>query len=288
LLYCAPMKRRQFLSACLAAAAAARLEAADSLRIGHRQASMTREPGPAVFDLARRIPGLSGVELQVHFQKTTLWDADTLQAYKRGAENAGLLIPSLAGIWSLGASLHQPGPAEEMIRKSIGTAEALKSKVILIAAFNKNCPDMGQEESYGPVVALLQKLAPVAAAAGVTLGLETSLAPAGDKKLIDLVAHPAVKVYYDADNVEFYGHTGAAVAGYSLLGRPRIAQLHLKNQARLLEEPGRVDWRQALQAIRQIGYEGWIVFETAHTGPEQCIEATTKNITFVRRQLARD
>jgi sugar phosphate isomerase/epimerase len=247
---------------------------------------MTTQPGPGVFDIARQIPGITGVELQVQFQKTTLWDRDTLLTYKRGAADAGLLIPSLAGVWAAGASLVQPGPAEETIRKSIQAAEALKAKVILIAAFQKNCPIMDQEESYGPVVAMLRKVAGAAADAGVTLGMETSLSPADDKKLIDLVARPSVKVYYDADNVERFGHKDEAVPGYEVLGKARLAQIHVKNEEALLEEPGRVNWTAAFKAIRRVGYQGWVVFESSHSSPEQCIEATKKNIGFVRRQFA--
>jgi sugar phosphate isomerase/epimerase len=281
------LNRRQFAFSSLFAALGSTLEAQPApLKIGHRQANMTNKPGPEVFDIARRIPGITGVELQVQFQKTTLWDRDTLLSYKKGAENAGLLIPSLAGVWTGGATLMQPGPAEETIRKSIQAAEALKSRVILIAAFQKNIPDMGQEASYGPVVAMLQKVAGAASDAGVTLGMETSLSPADDKKLIDLVARPSVKVYYDADNVERFGHKGESVPGYEVLGKSRIGQIHVKNESLLLEEPGRVDWSAALKAIKKINYSGWLVFESNHSGAEQCIEATQKNIAFIRRQLA--
>ncbi len=281
------LHRRQVLASCFSAAVAASLKGdAPSLKLGHRQANMTDQPGPSVFEIARRIPGISGVELQVQFQKTSLWDSDTRLAYKQGAADAGLLIPSIAGIWTAGASLMQPGAAEEALRKSIQAAEALRSKVILVAAFEKNCPDMEQEASYGPVVTLLQKVASAAADAGVTLAMETSLTPAGHGRLIDLVAHPAVKVYYDADNIERFGHTGAGVPGYAVLGKSRIAQIHIKNEDKLLEEAGRVDWVEAFKTIRRIGYEGWLVFESSHAGPEQCIEATKKNIEFIRRQFA--
>lgn len=281
------LDRRRFVFSSLSAAVASTLKPpAPGLKIGHRQANMTAEPGPAVFDIARRIPGISGVELQVQFHNTTLWDRDTLLTYKRGAQNAGLLIPSLAGIWMRGASLLQAGPAEDAIRKSIQAAEALQSKVILVAAFNENCPRMDREESYSPVVAMLQKMAGVAAGAGVTLGLETSLSPSDDRRLIDLVASPAVKVYYDADNVERFGHTGESVRGYEVLGKSRITQIHVKNGDRLLEERGRVNWADALKAVRGIGYDGWLIFETSHSGPEQCVEATQRNIEFIRRQFA--
>lgn len=282
------IKRREFIFSSLAGAfASASVKAAPAaLKIGHRQASMTKDAGPVVFDIAKRIPGITGVELQVQFKGATLWDPETLQVYKRGAASAGLSIPSLAGVWQSGASLVQPGPAEETIRKSIQSAEALGAKVILVAAFGNNCPKMDQEASYGPVVTMLQKVAPAAASAGVTLGMETSLSPADDKKLIDLVNRPSLKVYYDADNVERYGHKGEAVPGYEVLGKARIAQVHVKNESRLLEEPGRVDWTAALQALRRINYDGWIFFETSHPNPDQCVEATKKNIAFIKRILA--
>lgn len=44
---------------------------------------------------------------------------------------------------------------------------------------------------------------PLQADAGVVLGLETSLSPADNRKLVDLVNHPAVQVYYDVHNFEF-------------------------------------------------------------------------------------
>lgn len=281
------MDRRQFVLSSLSAAFtsfAANSEAAP-LKIGHRQASMIKEPGPGVFEIAGRIPGISGVELQVHFRGTTLWDRDTLLACKRGAERAGLRIPSLAGIWAGGASLVDTGPGEDNVRKAIKAADGLGAKVILAAAFKANCPNMDQEQSYGPVVTMLQKVAQEATDAGVTLGLETSLSPADDKELIDLVSRPSVKVYYDADNVERYGHTGQSVPGYKVLGKARIAQVHLKNENRLLEESGRVDWVAALSALKQTGYDGWFFFETSHSGPEQCVNATKKNIQFIKRHF---
>ena len=50
---------------------------------------------------------------------------------------------------------------------------------------------MDDERSYAPVVSVLQKAASAAADAGVVLAMETSLSPADDRKLIDLVNRPA-------------------------------------------------------------------------------------------------
>src|SRR5579872_3334507 len=99
------MRRRQFLASSLAAAASATPgRAAAAPKFGHRQANMVNDPGPAVFDLAKKIRGLSGVELQVFFKGTTLWDRDTLGGYKQAAARTGLAIPSAAGVWPPGAT----------------------------------------------------------------------------------------------------------------------------------------------------------------------------------------
>ena len=276
--------RRCFLLSSLAASLAAK-PAPVTLKIGHRQASMNVEAGPGVFDLARQIPGLSGVELQVHFKGTTLWDRETALSYKTAGARAGIAIPSIAGIWPKGASLVQAETNEENVRKAIQTAELIGSKVILVAAFGNNCPEMDDEKSYGPVVSMLQKVSGAAGDAGVTLGMETSLSPADHAKLVDFVNRPSVKVYYDLFNMEDYGHTGQAVPGIEILGKSRICQIHLKNGNKLLEEPGPVDWTAAVKGMKKIAYQGWFFFETSHSSQQQCIEATKKNIAFVYKNF---
>jgi sugar phosphate isomerase/epimerase len=253
-------------------------------RFAHRQASMQR-PGPDVFAFAHGIRGLGGIELQVFYRNTTLHDAATLSAYKTAARDSGLVVPSIAGIWEKGVGLTQPRPAESSIRRAIDVAHALGAGVILIASFRDNCPRMDQSASFEPVVAMLRKLAPVARSAGVTLALETSLSPSDDRKLVDLVADSAVKVYYDAHNTESYGHTGQSVSGVSVLTRSRIAQVHCKNEDRLLEAQGLVNWSAMFPALRDADYSGWFTFETRHTGPEECVAETARNIEFARKLL---
>jgi sugar phosphate isomerase/epimerase len=280
------MNRREFLISSLAAAAAAAARnaaAAPALKFGHRQANIINDPGPQVFDLAKQIKGLSGVELQVFYKGTTLWDKENLLSYKNAAAKTGLDIPSIAGIWPPGAGLPQP-TAEEHIRKAIQAAEALKARTILLACFEQNCPKMDQESSYGPVVALLQKVSGAAKDAGVVIGMETSNSPAGDKKLIELVDRPSIQVYYDLFNVERYEHKNEAVPGIKLLGK-HIQQVHMKNDAKLLEEPGLVDWAAAAKNLAAIKYPGWIVFESNHTGPQQVVEATEKNMAFITKNF---
>jgi len=253
------------------------------LKIGHRAASMKAVGDFDVFRLARQMPGLMGVELQVASGKPNLRDWDAVRRYKREANRWGMMIPSVAGVWDRCVSILRSAAAGGNLKQAIRVAEFLGTSVVLAAFFRRNAPDMGDESSYGPVVQLLQRVAPRAAEAGVTLGLENSLSPADNRKLVDLVGHPSVKVYYDPHNMAHYGYAAEAIPGIKLLGKDRICQVHVKNADRLIAEPGLVDWQVALGALNEIGYEGWYVFESRHKDRAHVVDATVKNIAFLRK-----
>lgn len=225
-----------------------------------------------------------GVELQTTAGKENLRDLDVVRRYKREADRWAMHIPSLAGVWDRGVNVRSPA-AGENLTQTIRAAELLGSRVILVAFFRHDAPDMTSEPSYGPIVDMLRKVAPRAADAGVILGLENSLSPADNKKLVDLVDHPAVGVYYDPHNMAYYGHAHQAIAGIELLGKSRICMVHVKNGTNLLEEPGPIDWARALAALNHIGYEGWYVYETSHQSTADCMKATMKNNAFLSQHV---
>jgi sugar phosphate isomerase/epimerase len=252
------------------------------LKIGIRAASMKMAGNLDVIRTAAGIPGIMGVELQVTAGKPNLRDWDTVRRYKREADRWAMRIPTLAGVWDRGVNIGSPGAAES-IRLSIRAAEMLGSSALLLAFFKEHAPDMTNKDSYSPIVAMLKEVAPRAADAGVGLGLENSLSPADNAKLVDLVGHSAVGVYYDLHNMAFYGHGEQAIPGVKLLGKARICAVHVKNDDKLLEEPGPIDWAAAFRAFNEIGYEGWYVYETSHANIEDCIEDTKKNNAFLRQ-----
>ena len=255
------------------------------LKFGHRAAAMKMVGDFDIFRVARQIPGLAGVELQIAAGDPNLWDLDAVRRYKREAYNWGIQIPSLSGVWSKGVSIKSSPVAGVELLKAIRAAELIGSSVILVAFFRDRCPDMNDEASYGPVVQLLKAAAPRARDAGVVLGLENSLSPADNVKLVDLIGEPNVKIYYDVHNMAFYSYRAEAVPGIKLLGKDRICQVHVKNEERLIEADGPIDWRAAFENFKTIGYDGWYVFESRHSSREQLISATTRNIEFVRGSL---
>lgn len=254
------------------------------LKLGVRAASMRMVGDSGVIQTAAGIPGIRGVELQVTAGGRNLRDWDVVRQYKRDSDRWDVRIPSLAGVWDKGVSISSPS-AGESLQLSIRAAEMLGSGVILVAFFKESAPDMNLEASYGPVVSTLRKAAAAAADAGVVLGLENSLSPADNRKLVDLVGHPAVRVYYDLHNMATFGHGPEAVPGVKLLGRERICAVHVKNGNNLIEQPGPIDWPAAFAAFNEIGYDGWFTYETSHKSVAACLADTARNNAFLAKHI---
>lgn len=252
------------------------------LKIAHRAASMKMVGDVGVFQLARQMPGLSGVELQVAAGQPNLRDWATVRRYKQEAHRWGMMVPSLAGVWDRGVSIRSAG-ARANLTQTIRAAEMIGAGVLLVAFFGDNAPDMDDETSFAPMVDLLKEVARPAADAGVILGLENSLSPADNARLADLIDTPNVKIYYDVHNMAHYGHRDQAVSGVKLLGKERICMVHVKNEDKLIEELGRIDWRAAFEAFNEIGYSGWYVFESQHRNQCEMVDATTRNIQFLKK-----
>ncbi len=254
------------------------------LKIGIRAASMRMVGDFGVIKTAASIPGILGVELQATGGRINLRDFDAVRHYKREADRWAMRIPSLAGVWDRGVQIHSPTAMDSVV-KSIRAAEMLGSRVLLLAFFRENAPDMTREESFGPIVAMLRETGRHAADAGIVLGLENSLSPADNKKLVDLVDYPAVGVYYDLHNMAHYGHGDQAIPGVKLLGNERICMVHVKNGSELLSEPGPIDWAATFRAFNEIQYDGWYVYETGHESTEDCIKDTGKNNEFLKKHV---
>jgi len=259
-------------------------------KIGIRQASLRNPEDPSkrmvgdieTFKVARDIPGITGVELQVVGGRPNMRDLDVARRYKAEAHRWAINVPSTAGVWD--HAVWGPNSRLDLIN-SIRATKILGARVMLVAFFRKNAPDMTDKQSYGPVVSLLREVAPRAQEAGVILGLENSLSPKDNTDLIDRIDHPAVKVYYDPDNMYHYGHGEKAIPGIELLGPERIAAVHVKNNGHILQEKLRIDWTAAFQALTEIAYDGWLVFESKHESHKQCKEMTRQNIIFIKEHF---
>ena len=103
-------------------------------------------------------------------------------------------------------------------------------------------------------------------------------------KIIDAVGSDAVQVYYDVYNT---GITrGYDVPAEIRLLKGRIAQFHFKNGPQFLGQ-GKLQFEPILAAMKETGYQGWIVLETSSPTGNPLADAR-RNGAYLRELLGGD
>lgn len=273
--------RRSFLEMSAAGAVmlawGRRLRAAAPLKVGMCNWSM-RVRDTSVFALAKRI-GLDGVQMDLGFEKEglPLRRAEVRREYKDAAREAGIAIPST----NIGELNRHPLAGEPRTAiwalDSIEAARDLGSRVSMLPFFGKGELRENEPGGIDAVVDVLKEIAPRAEKAGIILGLENTLSAEANLKILDRVGSPAVQVWYDVGNSDVRNYD--VPAEIRLLGK-RICQFHLKDRNFLLGQ-GPINFEAVARAIRDIGYDGWLILETA--SPKDVVEDTRANVAFTRR-----
>lgn len=281
--------RRDFLSGTVAAATGLAIWPAGSKGATALAPLADIRVGACVVGLEQgQQAGLAGVEVPVGgpAEQLEISRPDVRRHYKQQMKETGIPISSLMmGLLNDCALATDPrGPA--WLEQSIDAAADLGAKVILVAFFaSGDLLDPGgrlKNADVDRVVARLKAAAPRARDAGVILGIENYLNAEQNARILDRVGHDSVKVYYDCYN------TGAT-KGYDVPAeirflKDRIAQFHFKNGPDFLET-GKLHFEPIAQAIKQIGYRGWIVLETSSpTG--NAVADVQRNAEYVRRLFA--
>ena len=85
-------------------------------------------------------------------------------------------------------------------------------------------------------------------------------------------------MYQDIGNALHFGHDSVEL----LRALPEeTLMIHIKDTDRALLGQGKVDFPGCRQAFRDIGYEGWLVFETA--AGDDAVESAWKNLAFAKK-----
>lgn len=228
--------------------------------------------------------GLDGAEprlLNLHGDDITLADPAVRQAYKEQMRATGLPIPSLSLNFFNSYPLAADPRAPKWLEQVIEAAHDLGARTALVAFFRHgDLLDQGKvkEEAVDVVVQRLKAVAPLAEKAGVTLALENLLTAEQNRAILERIGSEAVRVYYDIGNLTGQGYD--VVAGIRLL-KDRIVQFHFKDGPNYLGE-GKIDYPAVAAAIRDIGYQGWIVLEGASPSGDPVADAR-RNAAFIRK-----
>jgi sugar phosphate isomerase/epimerase len=219
-----------------------------------------RKSDPSCFELARQI-GLDGVQVSMGVLGN---GADTRKpevqkAYLAAAKKVGLEVSSLAIGEMNSVPLKRDPRAAQWLAQSIDVCQALGVKVVLIACFSNGDLDMSNRGEIDHLVQVLKDVAPKAEKAGVFLGIEDYLSAEDNITILDRVASPAMKVYYDVGNSTDKGRD--VTKEIRLLGS-RICEFHAKDGGFMLGQ-GRIDFKAVRKAMDDIQYRGWIQIEAA-------------------------
>jgi sugar phosphate isomerase/epimerase len=235
------------------------------------------------FDDAKKA-GLEGVEVGVGgaAERLSIADPKVREQHKAKMKETGLVISSfMMGLFNSEPLASDPrGPA--WLEQSIEAAKDLQAQVILIAFFGKGSLLEGRKVKTADVDVVVQRLkaaAPKAKEAGVILGIENTLDAKQNVEILDRIGSPAVQIYYDCYNLGI--SQGYDVPAEIRFLKDRIAIFHFKNGGDYLDN-GKVKFEPVVEAMKEIGYKGWIVLETSHPSKDRVAD-TKRNADYVRK-----
>jgi sugar phosphate isomerase/epimerase len=235
-----------------------------------------------------RQAGLDGVEVRVGgaADELEISRPEVQEKYKDLMKRSAIPISSLMmGLLNEYPLASDPrGPA--WLQQSIDAAHSLGAKVILVAFFAKG-DLLGpggrlKQAEVDSVVARIKAAAPRARDAGVFLGIENYLNAEQNARILDRIGHESVKIYYDCYNSGGTKGYDAPAEIRSL--KDRIAQFHFKNGRDFLEG-GKLHYEPIAAAIKEIGYQGWIVLETSSPSGNAVADAK-RNADYTRKLFA--
>lgn len=217
--------------------------------------------------------GGSGLGLQILPDRL---QPEQRQAISRALSSADIEMFSLC----LGCLWHYPiaGSDEtyrsrgvEIITAAVGLAKELGAKCILMPTYQPE--GVSDAEAWRNMRRSLDSCLRVAEDSGIILAMENNIQPFLLRakelgRMVDEIASPSFRVYYDVGNTSWIGVDPAAEI--LELGE-RIAQFHVKNRTSRrgtpgsevvsVNMPGIVQFAPVMRAIRAIGFDGRIVVE---------------------------
>lgn len=157
-------------------------------------------------------------------------------------------------------------------------AELVNPELVLLAFFADG-DIKGKPHLIEKVIEKLKRIAPSAEKEGFTLGLETWLNEDDHRYILEKVDSPAVKIYYDVANSNKMGYD--IYEEINSLGTKNICEIHCKENGFLLGQ-GRIDFKRLKEVINTIGYNKWLVIESAVPEKMEVSKAYEHNVKYIK------
>jgi len=198
-------------------------------------------------------------------------------------QRTGLEIPSLClGFHNNLGFVTEPHRADECsseIDQALTLCHHVGASVLLVPFFFKNDPK-GDAGKMSRTISLLKPLCEKAASLGVTLCYEGTLSADDLHTMARQIGSGGFGNYFDLANVVWVGMDGPQQI--RTLGK-LIRQVHMKETkvgpGDVRPGEGRVNYAESAKALKEIGYDGWLVLETPKGQPAQ----VAQDIAFTQR-----
>ncbi|MDR0542483.1 MAG: family 78 glycoside hydrolase catalytic domain, partial [Dysgonamonadaceae bacterium] len=192
---------------------------------------MLKRQKVGAIDLAKEL-GSDGLELDlgglgqnISFQNT-LKEPQTRDLFISECNRLGIQFSSLALSAFYGQSFAKRENYEQLMDECIATMKDMGIKIAFLPMGNQS--DVVKEpELYPIVLERLKTVAKKAEAAGVIIGIETTLTAKEEAKLIDKIGSPAIKSYVNFSSI--LKRKGNIIIDLKTLGKDRIIQIHASN-----------------------------------------------------------
>jgi L-ribulose-5-phosphate 3-epimerase len=216
------------------------------------------------FQLTKDI-GADGVEVDMgglgnrETFDNQLANPDIRQQFLDKAKELNLEICSMAMTGFFAQSFATRNGVDRMVQDCIDTMKAMNVKVAFLP-LGVNADLTKNPELRPVVIERLKMVAPKAEAAGVVIGIESSLNATDEARLLDEVGSKAIKSYFNFANALDNGRD--VNEELKILGKKRICQIHCSNTDGVwLQNDPKVDLKKIKQTLDKMKWEGWLVIE---------------------------
>jgi sugar phosphate isomerase/epimerase len=217
------------------------------------------------FQLTKDI-GADGVEVDMGslgtndtFESAITTNAEVRQQFLDTAKKLNLEISSLAMSGFYAQSFAERPTVPRMTQDCIDTMKAMNVKVAFLPLGVRG--DLVKHPELRPkVVEQLKVIGAQAEKAGVIIGVETELDADAQIKLLDDVASPAIKLYYNFANA--IQNNRDLIGELQKLGKDRICQIHCTDQDGVwLQDDPKINMPKVKETLDKMGWSGWLVIE---------------------------
>ncbi len=239
------------------------------------------------FRLAREI-GADGIELDMGGLgnrptfENKLADANVREQFLDSSSALGIQISSLSMTGFYAQSFPTRDGVVNMVQDCINTMKKMDVKVAFLP-LGVEGDLVKHPERRAAIVDRLKQIGKNADAAGIVIGIETSLDAEGEVNLLNEIGSPAIRICFNFSNALGAGRD--LYKELEILGKDRICEIHCTNKDGVwLQNDPQIDMKQVKKTLDKMGWSGWLLVERSRDAskPHDVRGNFRANVTYLK------